>query len=585
MIKRVLLFVLSGVVTVMIGCGGLVHDGTDFGRLDGFSLGVGHFNDSHACLEESSVTLVVEGTKIYAPVGGYARLAERALEMRADHENFLLLNAGDVFTGTLFFTRYKGAADLDLMETMQVDAMVPGNHEFDQGPGVLADFIDQATFPLIAANLDVSGDDRLAGKIAPYIIKTFHGVPVGLFGLACEETPRVSSPGETVEFNASIPSARAAVDALKAQGIKVIIALTHQGVAADLKLAQSVNDIDLIVGGHSHTLLGDYSAISLNASGLPYPLIEHSPDGHEVLIVQAWSKARVLGELTLMFDGEGRVTHYNGTSQVLLGRRILRKNAEGEKVPVDPSTRDAIVDVVAGIPGLVFVSEEGPVAARIGELSLPIDAMRAEVLAQVPETLWHTRVPGSVHVQAGVLATGSLIAPHVAEAMLYQAQEANMADVCIAIQNAGGVRTDLLRGDLTVGDAFSLLPFGNTLVTLSLTGDQIRRLLLEAAGLAVSSPTPGAFPYTAGLRYAWALKDETWEINEIEVFDKERWVTLVPESVYRVITNSYLAKGGDGYPDFTGMAGFYDTGFVDVDGFMAYARKMGTLSPLDMERN
>jgi len=548
------------------------------GLVDGFTMGIGHLNDSHANLEESTLSLVFDGTKTYAPVGGYARLVQKSATLRASHENFLLLNAGDVFTGTLFFTRYKGRADLDLLEMMQVDAMVPGNHEFDRGTGGLADFIDHASFPLVAANLDASADDRLAGKIAPYTIKNLNGLPVGILGLACEETPNISSPGETVVFGETIAAARAAVDELKARGIRVIIALTHQGVEADRKLAQSVNDIDVIVGGHSHTLLGDYADVSLHASGLPYPLIEHSPDGNKVLIVHAWANARALGDLTLMFDADGRVSRYGGASRVLLGRPVLQKNGTGEKVPVDALTFDTISACVAAVPGLEFVPEEVSAAACIAELNQPIEAMKNEAVARVSETLWHTRVPGSVHDQAGVQPRGSLIAPHVAEAMLQKAHQANMADVRIAIQHAGGVRTDLLKGDCTVGDAFTLLPFGNTLVTLSLTGDQLQCMLSGAVLRAASGTFTGAFPYTAGLRYDFVFHGGVDpKMGKIEVFDGEGWAALIPELSYRIVTNAYLAKGGDGYPDFSKTAGFYDTGFVDVDVFMAYAKELETL--------
>jgi len=357
----------------------------------------------------------------------------------------------------------------------------------------------------------------------------------------------------------------------------VIVALTHQGMDADRTLAQSVSGIDVIVGGHSHTLPGAYRGVSLQTSGLPYPLIEQAPDGNEVLIVHAWMNALALGDVSLVFDAEGRVTRYDGAARVLLDRSFLQARGT-QTVPVDEATFAAISAVVTAEPGLEFVSEDRGAAARVAAWSRPLDAMKKEVVARVPETLWHTRVPGSLHAVAGVQPKGSLIAPHVAASMLQKARQANMADVHIAIQHAGGVRTDLLKGELTVGDACALLPFGNTLVTLTLTGDELQAMLEGALYRAASGNNTGAFPYTAGLRYVYAYNGGVGSaMRKVEAFDGRAWVGLDREMSYRIVTNAYLATGGDGYPDFSDSAVFYDTGFVDVDVFMAYAQRLGRL--------
>ncbi len=160
-----------------------------------FDLTIMHTNDTHAHLDNAPRRLTA------------------VEEIRASHDNTILLDAGDVFSGTLFFNKYKGLADVQFMNMMKYDAMVPGNHEFDEGPKTFSEFVKQTKFPIVSANIDYSknadlsplykdeiamtGDD---GTIYPAVILDVNGEEVGVFGLTIESTDELSSPGETISF-------------------------------------------------------------------------------------------------------------------------------------------------------------------------------------------------------------------------------------------------------------------------------------------------------------------------------------------------------------------------------------------------
>lgn len=191
------------------------------------SVTVLHSNDTHASLD-----LVAQRA---------ALITQARLE--AGKNNLLLLDAGDVFAGTPYFTLYHGLADLWFFNYMAYDVMCLGNHEFDEGPPSLAKFLDGAKFPVICASVDVSKEPSLAGKIKPYVIIDRAGQKFGIFGLLTEDTPEISKPGPTVMFKEHTEHARKMVVELQKQGLSRIIALTHIGWDIDLKLARDVEGI------------------------------------------------------------------------------------------------------------------------------------------------------------------------------------------------------------------------------------------------------------------------------------------------------------------------------------------------------
>ncbi|WP_417839498.1 metallophosphoesterase, partial [Tritonibacter scottomollicae] len=210
---------------------------------------------------------------------------------------------GDPFQGSLFYPTYKGAAEAEFMEDIGYDAMAVGNHEFDDGPAGLEKFVDTVSFPVISGNLDLTSEPLLKGKVGNHVVLEVGGEKIGIISALATDTVETSSPGPNVVFQDEIDSLAADVEALQAEGVNKIIALTHVGLAKDMEIAEKVPGLDLVVGGHSHTLLSNTSD---SAAG-PYPTMVG-----DVPVVQAYAYSKYLGELTVTFDDEGNVVSAEG---------------------------------------------------------------------------------------------------------------------------------------------------------------------------------------------------------------------------------------------------------------------------------
>jgi 5'-nucleotidase / UDP-sugar diphosphatase len=275
-----------------------------------FTLTVLHTNDTHAHHLPNN-----EGN------GGAARLATVVKEIRAESENLILLDAGDRFTGTEFHRVYRGQDNVRIMNLLGYDAMNLGNHEFDDGDRTLAAFVRGLDFPVIVANVDFSASPALADVgIEPYTILNVNGERIGVIGLISPNTPRRSHPGKELVFSAELVSiANAYAAELTAMGINKIILLTHIGIRADSEIAPQLHNIDLIVGGDSHTLLSNQNPGAAGA----YPLLfRNEQTGETILYVQAKSKTLYLGRLELYFDALGVLTGWSGDT-IFLSRDIM----------------------------------------------------------------------------------------------------------------------------------------------------------------------------------------------------------------------------------------------------------------------
>ncbi len=537
------------------------------------TLTILHINDTHSHWDPSRIKIKVDGkNSTYVYAGGYAKIANFVKEVRAKEKNVLFLHGGDFLVGTIYFSQFDGLGDIKILNEMGFDAAVLGNHEFDKGAEKLAkNIVDNAKFPLLSANIDFSGIPDLKEKIKPYIIKEIDGEKVGIIGLTTPDTEKISNPGNKVKFEDYIAVAQKMVDELKEKGVNKIIVLSHLGYRNDKILAEKVEDIDIIVGGHSHTLLGSFGKLHLFSQG-PYPTVIGN-NGKPVLIVQAWEYGKVVGDLKVKFDDNGVITCWSNSYPVLLlSDKFLEKNKEGKKVKVSPEREKALKECITKNPFLKIESPEKDILAVIDTYKEKVKELKKKVIAQATANLYNTRVPGSKTASGIVLRNGSLIAPHVALGIL---EKTKPVGVQIVVQNAGGVRKDILKGGITVLDVYELLPFGNTIVVMDISGKKLREAIETGIDTALTKAS-GAFPYLAGARIKVDLSKPKGErIVSFEVKENGKWVPLDPNKTYRIATNSFLAHGGDFYTIFKNVKGYKeDLGFVDADVFMEYLEKV-----------
>ncbi len=483
-----------------------------------FSLNILHINDVHSRIESINKydsTCDAETEAEGKCFGGIARIKtmidQRRGELTGAGKNFLVIDAGDQFQGSLFYSTYKGAAAVEFMNGIGFDVMAVGNHEFDDGPQTLSDFVDKAEFPVISGNIDVSSEPALKGKIKGYIIKEVAGEKIGLVSTLAEDTVETSSPGDKVIFSSSEDYLKQAVSELTEQGVNKIIAVTHEGLPKDMDLASKVSGIDIIVGGHSHTLLSNTDE---KAAG-SYPVMVKNPDGKDVPIVQAYAYSKYVGDIEVTWDDAGEVI-----------------SAKGDPIILDKS-----------------VTPDEAFLARVKELGAPIEELKVKVIGSVAGEIDGSRDTCRAKLcEMGVL---------VSDAMLDRVKDQGIS---IAIQNGGGLRASIDAGEVTMGEVLTVLPFQNTVATFQLKGADVIAALEN--GLSQVEEGAGRFPQVAGLKYTWTKSKPAGErVVSAEVMMDGAWASLDPEATYGVVSNNYMRSGGDGYKVFaTNGMNAYDYG-------------------------
>lgn len=469
--------------------------------------------------------------------GGVAILASVINQIRREAPfNSLLLDAGDRFTGTLFHTQYQGQDQVQIMNLLGYDAMALGNHEFDNGDAVLANFINGVNFPVLSANIDASQSPELNGIILPYTVFDVGGRQVGVIGLTTAETAVISNPSDAVVFDsnyADVANAQAAQ--LIEQGVNIIILVIDVSVGEAEQLIPDLMGIDLVVGGRSQTLfsgdMGEY-------------MVEFDNDaGETIYYVQADANTQFVGRIDMTFDADGHITNMSGRIIPLI-----------KYITPDPAAAELVEDLYEEVRAL---SEQ------------PIGAVATALLDGRRETC---------RVEECVL--GNIIT----DSMLFN------SGAQIALMNGGGIRSSIDAGDITFGDALTVLPFSNLLATFEMSGANLIRVLehgvgaitVNEAGVVSRQGLNGRFLQVGGLRYSYDPSQRVGQrIVSVEVKNADGSYSPIDEStIYTVVTNGFLRTGGDGYVVLAQRAiNPYDFGALDFESLVAYLSFVSTIEP------
>ncbi|MBX5163984.1 MULTISPECIES: bifunctional UDP-sugar hydrolase/5'-nucleotidase [unclassified Rhizobium] len=480
-----------------------------------YELNILHINDFHSRIEsinkfDSTCSAEEEGKN--ECFGGAARL-KVAIDQRRQAlsgKNVVLLNAGDNFQGSLFYTTYKGAAEAEFLNLMKFDAMTVGNHEFDDSEDGLATFLDKVQFPVVTANVKATATSKLGDRIKPSLVLDVGGQKIGIVGAVTNDTAELSSPGPNVTIADDVQAITSAVQDLKGQGVNKIIALTHVGYPRDLALIAKIPDVDVVVGGHSHSLLSNTDP---KAEG-PYPTMVDNPGGYKVPVVQAASYSKYLGDLVVNFDDSGVV-----------------KDAKGDPILIDST-----------------FTPDPAVVARITELAKPIEELRKKVIGSSEAPIEGDRKVCRVKE----CSMGNL----VADAMLDRTKNQG---VTIAVQNGGGLRASIDGGEVTQGEVITVLPFQNTLATFEATGADVVKALEN--GVSQIDQGAGRFPQVAGLKFSFdQSKPVGSRVSDVQVKEGDNSAPIDPGKTYKVATNNFMRAGGDGYSIFKDGKNAYDFG-------------------------
>ena len=420
--------------------------------------------------------------------GGAAKIATVVAEERARAEAegglAVVTFGGDMISPSVLSGIDKGAHMIDLANAIGFDMAVLGNHEFDFGPEVLQERLAESETIWLASNVRIAGG-AFPGTEATTMLER-DGYRIGFLGLVTTETPAISSPGPDVAFAPVVQTGATLAERLREEGADIVVALTHQGLGADLELLRAVRAIDAVLGGHDHLL------------------IAHHDGRHAVM--KAGSQGRHVGVLTLTIDRiEGR--------------------GGAPKVVWTPSFRLRSTAATEG---------DAKLAAKVRDYQASLDETLDVVIGKTGVEL-STRgfLRGSAETAFGNL---------LADAM----RQATGAD--IALTNGGGIRgdTDYPPGTrLTRKMVLTEIPFGNKTVVLRLTGAQVREALENGVGRA-ENPS-GRFPQVSGLAFTFDARRPAGErVTSVTVGG----APLEDGRSYTLATNDFLARGGDEYRVF-----------------------------------
>jgi 5'-nucleotidase len=591
------------VLSVFVAAGLVACGGSDGG--EPIELTILHVNDHHSRLDAETTTLRLQnasGTResVTVDFGGFARVKQAIDDIAATKNHVLKLHAGDAITGDLYYTLDEGKSDAALMNTVCFDAMAVGNHEFDNGDAGLKKFVDflwtgSCRTPVLSANLKTGASSPLgtAGQyVRPSAVLSRGGQRFGVVGLTIAEKTKTSSrPDATTTFENEVVAAQREIDRLRGEGVDKIILLSHYTYQGDQAIARQLSGVDVIVGGDSHTLLGPNSLADygLTPSGA-YPTQTTDKDGKPVCVVQAWQYSYAVGELTIKFDARGEVSSCVGTPHVLVGDTPRRGSTAVAGADLTAMRAD-----LAAAKGLRVTALSTTATTALAPFKTAKDAFGNVKAGVASENICLRRVPGTkrdatrsalgdaCNKDARVIANGGDAQQLVAQVFLDRGRQFGGAD--IALQNGGGVRVDLAAGDLTVGRIYTMLPFKNTLVRLNMSGSEVKAALEDGIDfLLAGSGNTGAYPYAAGLRFTIDLNQPKGSrVRDLQFKNATaQWVVFDLSANYRLITNNFLADGGDGYATLKNITGARreDTFLDYAEPFLDYVRARASIGRL-----
>lgn len=476
-----------------------------------------HTNDIHSRLDQfdNKYGSDCSANSMTRCVGGAARIIQTINDIRANSSNTVLFDAGDQFQGTLFYTVFKGAKSAEFMNAAQYDLMCIGNHEFDGGVPNAGAFFKKLNFAVVSSNFDATKEAAkplVEAGVQPY--KIFEKYNMAVIGYITKTAGDITnSPG--MSFSDPIVTVQKYIDELHAKGIKRIVCVSHNGYMEDKELAEKTSGINLIIGGHSHSLLLKNLTLPGVEGAYPSKVVNLANETTVVVTAHRWGD--YLGNIEVEWDSQDHLLS-------VIGEPIFLNQA----MPVDPSF-----------------------AAKVANWSQEFIPYKTTILGELKNSL------ENVGCWKQECAIGDL----VADAML---EHVSTQGVNAAFINTGGIRASFRAGNISAADILAISPFGNVISTFDYTGKELLLLIQRhIMALNVSAVENGAAgpadiflngdknmispPQWAGIKFTYDLTAPAYQ----KVFDavisdtKGSYVTIDPIVTYRLATLDFISTGGD----------------------------------------
>lgn len=463
------------------------------GNMSGENLVILHSNDTHSMIESDA-----------SGRGGV--LPRKAIidSVRQAEKNVLLIDAGDIVQGTLYFKFFRGEVEYPLMEMMGYDIRVLGNHEFDNGMRELAHYYSKTKSVCLSANYDFTGTE-LDGIFRPYVIKKIGGKKIGILGININPVGLIAEDNiKGVKWTDIIESANTTAKFLRQdKKCDLVIAVTHIGYenrddkTTDVELASASRDIDIIIGGHSHTLLDPSKADCK-------PWLVDNAEGQKVLITQCGKSGRTLGYIKIDLNSLGNPVEFY-YKQISVTNRF------------DESAYDKrMIDFISQFKSVV-------------------DSINAVPVGYASEAMSNEESTGRFANWAGDFA--AFEGQRLVDSLRFASPELDLPEhIDMGMMNVGGIRQSMPQGTVYEGQILSTFPFANALVILKIKGKHLKEALCSAAhrqGEAVSNEVR-------------VVVNNDWSVRTILLNGKQ----INDEHDYYVCTLDYLAWGNDGMDAF-----------------------------------
>lgn len=452
------------------------------------SLTLLHVGDTNSYITPQKMLMKFNGNDTLVSAGGWSMLMSTVEDIRSRESNVMLLHAGGVVGDTIWGMKFGGFTDIDAMNTLQFNAMTLSDSDFANGLSVASSLLKKAAFPILAANINIEGEPSLQRLIKPCTIVTCGDQPVGLIGLVTQDAVIRDSTGRKITFPSPVDAARRYVSELQEKGINKIVVLSHLGYREDVALAQSVGGIDVIIGAHSATFMGEseFEQVGLRPE-MPYPTEMKSPSGETVLIAHAWKNNQLLGQLRLNFDERGRISSYQGQPLIPVMNSFQVKDADlgwGYLCSCRSEFSD-ILNIISNNPGVKLYWEN----AEMEETMRPYISGISNELNKAVATAAEDMLRG--------LNCGP--GPIIADALLWSARRIE-PDTHLAVYDSKKVRTDIFQGEILLSDIYMLVPYQQTLVTMRMDGATLKAMLERGINAHLADGTGPPFYEIAGLK-------------------------------------------------------------------------------------
>lgn len=435
-------------------------------------------------------------------LGGFARITSLMKEKLIENPNILIFDSGDRFSGTPYYSLTKGRYIAQSLAKMPYTAYTFGNHEFDEGTEEVEKFVQSMPFTALASNLKFEDSEVLKNKVKKSIILSKKGRKIGIIGVVTDEISPLGLQKSKIIISDIKESVKQEVEHLKNKGIDIIIVLSHIGIDNDIELAKQVKDIDIIIGGHSHTLLSNDKNISQRYGN--YPLVIED----KTLILATGMGGQYVGNLRAVFDKNGVITEFSGDTL------SINANIKSDEI----------------IKNVVLSAQDN------------LKEILNQKIAVTNKSIGFTKGKDfcSQECDVGELITSVLLKafPNVDAVML----------------NSGGIRSSFSKGDIVYNNLAQVYPYDSKVIIAELTGHEIKEFIQHGISDFLPNERTNAMLQTAGIEYTFSAKSK--KVIAISMDGKN----IENEKIYRILTNKYIAEGGDGFPKIKN--------YIEVDGSM-----------------